>query len=87
METMQNKPGLVRRNGTYYARLRVPKNLREQIGKAEIKLSLKTKDRAEANAKLEARKKKKHTVKAQQDVSVSANGDVDVGGPAQAGNT
>ncbi|MCP1173658.1 site-specific integrase [Ralstonia chuxiongensis] len=52
METMQNKPGLVRRNGTYYARLRVPKNLREQIGKAEIKLSLKTKDRAEANAKL-----------------------------------
>lgn len=52
METMQNKPGLVRRNGTYYARLRVPKNLREQIGKAEIKLSLKTKDRTEANAKL-----------------------------------
>ncbi|CBJ37265.1 protein of unknown function [Ralstonia solanacearum CMR15] len=49
---MQNKPGLVRRNGTYYARLRVPKNLRELIGKAEIKLSLKTKDRVEANAKL-----------------------------------
>jgi len=51
METMQNKPGLVRRNGTYYARLRVPQNLREQIGKAEIKLSLHTKDRAEANAR------------------------------------
>ncbi|MDO3517755.1 site-specific integrase [Ralstonia pseudosolanacearum] len=48
---MQNKPGLVRRNGTYYARLRVPQNLREQIGKAEVKLSLRTKDRAEANAR------------------------------------
>ncbi len=54
METMQNKPGLVRRNGTYYARVRVPKHLREQLGKTEIKVSLHTKDRAQANAKFPA---------------------------------
>jgi len=54
METMQSKPGLVRRNGTYYARVRVPKHLRKQLGKAEIKVSLNTKDRDQANAKFPA---------------------------------
>jgi hypothetical protein len=52
MEAMKNKPGLVRRNGTYYARVRVPKHLVDQLGKAEITQSLRTKDRATANAAL-----------------------------------
>ena len=40
-------PKLVRRNGTYYFRCRVPDILRPVLGKREIYISLRTKDYAE----------------------------------------
>lgn len=51
---MKKTPGLVRRNGTYYARKRVPKLLVDSLGKREIKISLETKNFDEARAKLPA---------------------------------
>ncbi|WP_256722588.1 site-specific integrase, partial [Burkholderia pseudomallei] len=50
----EKTPGLVRRNGTYYARKRVPKLLVDSLGKREIKISLETKNFDEARAKLPA---------------------------------
>jgi hypothetical protein len=52
MEFMNLKPGLIRRKATYYARVRVPKLLVEAIGKVEIKVSLRTTDKNEANVRL-----------------------------------
>jgi len=49
---MRKTPGLVRRNGTYYARKRVPKLLVASLGKCEIKISLETKNLDEGRAKL-----------------------------------
>jgi len=37
--------------GTYYFRMRVPKELVEEVGSKEIKKSLRTKDRQEAHSK------------------------------------
>ena len=53
-ENLKNRPGLVSRNGTYYARMRVPTLLVGLIQKHEIKLSLRTKNLNEARAKLPA---------------------------------
>lgn len=53
-ENMKKTPGLVRRDGTYYARKRVPKLLVDGVGKREIKISLDTKNLDEARAKLPA---------------------------------
>jgi hypothetical protein len=39
---------LTRREGTYYFRMRVPRNLLSLVGKKEIFYSLRTKDPAEA---------------------------------------
>ncbi|MCA7886171.1 site-specific integrase [Burkholderia contaminans] len=51
---MKNKPGLVSRNGTYYARMRVPTLLVRLLQKHEVKISLRTKNLNEARAKLPA---------------------------------
>jgi hypothetical protein len=51
-ESLKNKPGLVSRNGTYYARVRVPTLLVGLLQKHEIKISLRTKNLNEARAKL-----------------------------------
>ncbi|MCA8005142.1 site-specific integrase [Burkholderia cenocepacia] len=53
-ENLKNKPGLVARNGTYYARVRVPTLLVGLLQKHEIKISLRTKNLNEARAKLPA---------------------------------
>ncbi|WP_251031677.1 DUF6538 domain-containing protein [Paraburkholderia strydomiana] len=53
-ESLKNKPGLVSRNGTYYARVRVPTLLVGLLQKHEIKISLRTKNLNEARAKLPA---------------------------------
>lgn len=54
-DTLKKNPGLVRRSGgTFYARLRVPSGLVEKLSKQEIKVSLKTKDRVQACARLPA---------------------------------
>lgn len=53
-ESLKNKPGLVSRNGTYYARVRVPALLVGLLQKHEIKISLRTKNLNEARAKLPA---------------------------------
>ncbi len=50
-ENLKNKPGLVSRNGTYYARMRVPTLLVGLLQKHEIKISLRTKNLNEARAK------------------------------------
>lgn len=53
-ENLKNKPGLVCRNGTYYARVRVPTLLVDLLRKHEIKISLRTKNLNEARARLPA---------------------------------
>lgn len=53
-EDLKNKPGLVSRNGTYYARMRVPTLLVGLLQKHEVKISLRTKNLNEARAKLPA---------------------------------
>jgi integrase len=53
-ENLKNKPGLVCRNGTYYARVRVPALLVSLLKKHEIKISLRTKNLNEARARLPA---------------------------------
>ncbi|MBJ9658652.1 tyrosine-type recombinase/integrase [Burkholderia multivorans] len=53
-ENLKNKPGLVSRNGTYYARVRVPALLVGLLQKHEIKISLRTKSLNEARARLPA---------------------------------
>lgn len=46
---MRTKPGLIRRDGTYYVRVRVPTLAAATLQKCEIKVSLRTKDLKEAN--------------------------------------
>ncbi|WP_328590327.1 DUF6538 domain-containing protein [Paraburkholderia piptadeniae] len=53
-ENLKNKPGLVCRNGTCYARVRVPKLLVDFHQKHEFKRSLRTKNLNEARARLPA---------------------------------
>lgn len=53
-ESLKNTPGLVPRNGTYYARVRVPALLVGLLQKHEIKISLRTKNLNEARARLPA---------------------------------
>lgn len=53
-ENLKNKPGLVCRNGAYYARVRVPTLLVDLLQKHEVKISLRTKNLNEARAKLPA---------------------------------
>jgi hypothetical protein len=49
MDKMAKHPWLMKRGSVYYARAPVPKNIQRSLGKAEIKYSLKTSDRKEAN--------------------------------------
>ncbi|WP_244285520.1 site-specific integrase [Caballeronia concitans] len=51
-DNLKNKPGLVSRSGTYYARVRVPTLLVGLLQKHEIKISLRTKNLNEARARL-----------------------------------
>ena len=44
MSDMAKPTGLFSRNGTYYFRIRVPKDLVSAFGKTEIRKSLKTKN-------------------------------------------
>jgi hypothetical protein len=53
-ENLKNMPGLVSRNGTCYARVRVPTLLGGLLQKHEIKISLRTKNLSDARAKLPA---------------------------------
>src|SRR5688572_11147967 len=48
MELMRNFPGLVKRGGVYYVRVRVPNDLRNVLGRRELKQSLQTKSVTEA---------------------------------------
>jgi integrase len=50
-EAMKNRPGLVRRDGTYIIRRRYPLHVREAISKVEFKVSLGTKDPQEARCR------------------------------------
>lgn len=49
---MSKYPRLQNRNGTYYIRVKVPNDVRDALGKSEIRYSLKTKDYREAIRKL-----------------------------------
>jgi hypothetical protein len=48
MERVQKFPCLVKRGGSYYVRMRVPKDLAYALKKQELKRSLNTKDFREA---------------------------------------
>jgi integrase len=67
-ESLKNKPGLVCRNGTYYARVRVPTLLVGLLQKHEIKISLRTKNLNEARAKLPAA-----LIKINQEIAAATN--------------
>lgn len=53
MEDLSKRSHLLNRNGHYYLRVRVPVDLVDHLKKAEIKLSLKTKDLKEAKVRLQ----------------------------------
>lgn len=52
MENLPQQSYLLKRNGQYYFRIRAPKHLRSHLSKAELKISLNTKELAEAKRKL-----------------------------------
>jgi hypothetical protein len=54
MERVQKFPCLVKRDGTYYVRMRVPKDLAHALKKKELKRGLKTKDYGEARRRYQS---------------------------------